>query len=183
MVTKTRILIGAGAILTAHFWPKATAFSRTADQPLILAARQKTLGNTLYRYEQDSEGWRDYEYGEAPYFRCGKWRVSLGPNQPFAPPPPTWRQHLRGLGHRIDTDEDVQCILAEMSLTPEELDSPLDGFGWEDMWDNFNGPQAKAYHLLKGFDLGSDELELKQAGEVIFEVWQRSKQHIHTRSN
>ena len=56
-----------------------------------------------------------------------------------------------------------------MSLTPEELDSPLDGFGWEDMWDNFNGPQAKAYHLLKELDLGSDDSELRQAGDVLFE--------------
>ena len=168
MVTRRGFLIGAGAVVTAPFVKKATAFSRTAGEPLILPLAKRP-SETLYIYEQDSEGWRDYEYGEAPYFRCGKWRVSLGPNQPFAPPPPTWRQHLRGLGHRIDTDEDVQCILAEMSLTPEELDSPLDGFGWEDMWDNFNGPQAKAYHLLTGLDLGSDDSELRQAGEVIFE--------------
>ena len=56
-----------------------------------------------------------------------------------------------------------------MSLTPEELDSPLDGFGWEDIWDNFNGPQAKAYHLLKGLDFGSHNSKLRQAGEIIFE--------------
>jgi hypothetical protein len=40
-------------------------------------------------------------------------------------------------------------------LTLEELDRPLDAFGWEDMWENFIGPQAKAFHLLKKLDLGS----------------------------
>jgi hypothetical protein len=168
MLTRRGILIGAGAVVTGAFVKKATAFSRTTGEPLILP-RGKRPAETLYIYEQDCEGWRDHEYGEAPYYRCGKWRVSCGPNQPFAPPPPTWREHLRSLGHRLDTVADVKRVLAEESLTPEELDSPLDGFGWEDMWDNFNGPQAKAYHLLKGLDLGSHDSELRQAGEVIFE--------------
>jgi hypothetical protein len=40
---------------------------------------------------------------------------------------------------------------------------------WENMWDNFTGPQAKAYHLLKEIDLGSDpKTKLRQAGQVIF---------------
>jgi hypothetical protein len=36
---------------------------------------------------------------------------------------------------------------------------------------NFNGPQAKAHHLLKGLDLGSSSSTLKQAGQVIFEAF------------
>ena len=95
--------------------------------------------------------------------------MSLGPNQPFAPPPPTWRQHLRSLRHRLDTDEAVKRILAEQSLTPKELDVRLDGFGWEDRWDNLAGPQAKAHHLLKDLDLGSAGSALRQAGQIIFE--------------
>jgi hypothetical protein len=42
-----------------------------------------------------------------------------------------------------------------MQLPLEELDVRLNGFGWEDSWDNFTGPQAKAHHLLKDLDLGS----------------------------
>ena len=172
MLTRRGFLIGAGAVVTGAFVKKATAFSRKAGEPLILPLAKRPA-ETLYIYEQDCEGWRydeeDEEYGGEPFYRCGKWRVSLGPNQPFAPPPPTWREHLRSKGHRLDTDEDVERILAEESLTPEELDSPLDGFGWEDIWDNFNGPQAKAYHLLKGLDLGSHDSKLRQAGEIIFE--------------
>ena len=43
----------------------------------------------------------------------------------------------------------------EHDLPLEELDAHLNGFGWEDSWDNFTGPQAKAHHLLKDLDLGS----------------------------
>jgi hypothetical protein len=171
MLTRRGFLIGAGAMVTGAFVKKATAFSRTAGEPLILPLAKRPA-ETLYIYQQDCEGWsydEDDEEGGAPLYRYGKWRVSLGPNQPFAPPPPTWREHLRSKGHRLDTEEDVERILAEKSLTPEELDSPLDDFGWEDMWDNFNGPQAKAHHLLKGLDLGSPDSKLRQAGEIIFE--------------
>ena len=47
--------------------------------------------------------------------------------------------------------------------------SPRHGFGWEDRWDNFTGPQAKAHHLLKGLDLGHSGSALRQAGQIIFE--------------
>ena len=45
------------------------------------------------------------------------------------------------------------CI--QKDLEPEDLDKRLDAFGWQDAWDNFIGPQAKAFHLLKGLDLAS----------------------------
>jgi hypothetical protein len=106
--------------------------------------------------------------------------VSLGPNQPFAPPPPTWRQHLRSLRHRLDTDEAVKRILAEESLTPKELDFPLDGFGWEDRCDNFTGHQAKAHHLLKGLDLGDSGSALRRAGQIIFEEFGGSPGNSYT---
>jgi hypothetical protein len=37
------------------------------------------------------------------------------------------------------------------------------------MWDNFNGPQAKAFHLLKQLDLGADDSKLRHSGEIIFQ--------------
>jgi hypothetical protein len=97
--------------------------------------------------------------------------VSLGPDQSVAPPPPTWREHLRCNGHLLDTADDLERIYFEQGLTPEDLDKPFDGFGWEDMWDNFTGPQAKAHHLLKKLDLGSADSKLRQAGQVIFEAF------------
>jgi hypothetical protein len=48
-------------------------------------------------------------------------------------------------------------------------DKRLIGFGWQDSWDNFTGPQAKAFHLLKKLDLGPAGSRLRQAGEIIFE--------------
>jgi hypothetical protein len=36
-------------------------------------------------------------------------------------------------------------------------------------WDNFTGPQAKAFHLLEKLDLGAADSELRRAGEIIFE--------------
>ena len=75
-------------------------------------------------------------------------RVSLGPYQPFASSPPTWREHLRSLGHRLETHDEIEHVCREHDLLKEELDVRLNGFGWEDSWDNFTGPQAKAHHLL-----------------------------------
>jgi hypothetical protein len=168
MFDRRHFLIGAGAVMTSAFVKKATAFSRKAGEPLILPLAKRPA-ETLYIYQQDCEGWSYDEDGGAPFYRDGKWRVSLGPDQPFAPPPPTWREHLRGLGHRLETSEDIARVCAQESLEQEELDKRLNGFGWEDAWDNFTGPQAKAFHLLKKLDLGAADSKLSQAGEIIFE--------------
>ena len=64
---------------------------------------------------------------------------------------------------------DRSRVCAQEGLEPEELDKRLSGFGWEDAWDNFTGPQAKAFHLLKKLDLGVGDSKLRQAGEIIFE--------------
>jgi hypothetical protein len=91
------------------------------------------------------------------------------PNQPFAPPPPTWRERLRSLGRRLETNEEIERVCMQEGLEPHDLDKRLNGFGWEDAWDNFTGPQAKAFHLLKKLDLGDADSKLRQAGEIIFE--------------
>jgi len=52
-------------------------------------------------------------------------------------------------------------------MEPEELDARVDGFSWEDGWDNFTGPQASAFHLLKSIDLGPADSPLRREGEVI----------------
>src|SRR3974390_531842 len=93
MLDRRRFLIGAGALLTSAFVRKATAFTRTAGAPLVLPSARRPE-ETLCVYSQD--------WVEPPY---GKWRVSLGPNQPFAPPPPTWREHLLSHGHRLATQD------------------------------------------------------------------------------
>ena len=76
---------------------------------------------------------------------------------------------LRSLGHILETDDGIKRIYNERHLLPEELDARLNGFGWEDRWDNFAGPQAKAFHLLKGLDLGHSGSALRRAGQIIFQ--------------
>ena len=171
MLSRRSFLIGTGGLLTASFVRKATAFSQRAVRPFLLPPARKPE-ETLYVYRQD---WKDYgadDYGDNEYEDNdydAKWRVSLGPNQPFAPPVPTWREHLRSLGHSLDTREDIERVYIRQGLAPEDLDKRLNGFGWQDAWDNFSGPQAKAFHLLKKLDLGPLDSTLRQAGEIIFE--------------
>jgi hypothetical protein len=154
MLDRRGFLIGAGGLLTAAFVRKASAFSRKVGAPLVLPVARKPE-ETLYVWVDD--------------YSDGKWRVSLGPNQLEAPPPPTWREHLRSLGHRLESEADIEGICIEKGLGPRGLDAPVDGFWWEDMWDNFTGPTAKAYHLLKTLDLGDADSKLRQDGEIIFE--------------
>jgi hypothetical protein len=166
MIDRRHFLIGAGALLTASFVKRAKAFSRRSGAPLVLPSVRKAE-ETLYVYRQESD------YG-------GEWRVSLGPDQPFAPPPPTWRAHLRSLGHRLETPDEIERVCREHDLPREELDVRLNGFGWEDSWDNFTGPQAKAHHLLKGLDLGGAASALRRAGQIIFEQFGGSPGNSYT---
>ena len=167
MFDRRHFLIGAGALLTASFMNRAKAFSRRSGTPLVLPSARKPE-ETLFVYRQESD------YG-------GEWRVSLGPDQPFAPPPPTWREHLRGTWASTRyamTRSSASC--REHDLPLGELDVRLNGFGWEDSWDNFTGPQAKAHHLLKGLDLGGAGSALKQAGQIIFEEFGGSPGNSYT---
>jgi hypothetical protein len=74
MIDRRHFLIGAGAFLTASFVRRASAFSKKRGRPLILPAVQEPE-ETLYVYWQAEN-------------EVANWRVSLGPDQPSAPPPP-----------------------------------------------------------------------------------------------
>jgi hypothetical protein len=166
VIDRRRFLIGAGTLLTASFARRATAFSRKVGEPLILPPGRKPE-ETLYVYQQD---WSE----------DAEWRVSLGPDQPFAPPVPTWREHLRGLGHSLETNDEIERACGKYGLPVDDIDTRLNGFGWEDRWDNFAGPQAKAFHLLKGLDLGHSGSALRQAGQIIFEEFGGSPGNSYT---
>jgi hypothetical protein len=167
MFDRRHFLIGAGALLTASFVRRASAFARKAGEPLILSAARKPE-ETLYVYSQKQ--WSE----------DAEWRVSLGPDQPIAPPPPTWREHLRSLGHTLQTDDDIERVCYQRDLPREDLDTRLNGFGWQDQWDNFDGPQAKAFHLLKDLDLGHAGSALRQAGQIIFQEFGGSPGNSYT---
>jgi len=80
MIDRRHFLIGAGALLTASFVCRASAFSQKAGGPLVLPSVRKPE-ETLYVYMQDCEFDENDEVAEYD----AKWRVSLGPDQPFAP--------------------------------------------------------------------------------------------------
>jgi hypothetical protein len=166
MIDRRHFLIGAGALVTASFVNRAKAFSRRSGKPLVLPPARKPE-ETLYVYPQESDN-------------GGEWRVSLGPDQPFAPPRPTWREHLRALGHCLETPDEIERVCRQHDLAMDDLDVHLNGFGWEDSWDNFTGPQAKAHHLLKGLDLGGAGSALRQAGQIIFEEFGGSPGNSYT---
>ena len=175
MIDRRHFLIGAGALLTASFVRRASAFSQKAGEPLILPSARHPE-ETLYVYLQDYAFDENDEVAEYD----AKWRVSLGPDQPFAPPPPTWREHLRSLGHPLETDDEIERACRKYDLPVDDLNTRLNGFGWEDRWDNFAGPQAKAFHLLKSLDLGHSGSALRQAGQIIFEEFGGSPGNSYT---
>jgi hypothetical protein len=103
MIDRRHFLIGAGALLTASFVRRASAFCKKTGRPLIVPAVQEPE-ETLYVYWQAEN-------------EVANWRVSLGPDQPFAPPPPTWREHLRSLGHPPETTDVIdKCFFAGSEL-------------------------------------------------------------------
>ena len=154
MIGRRRFLLGAGGLLTAAFVGKAKAFTRQTGGPLLLQPQKAE--ETLYVYDQP---WNDW----------GKWRVSLGPDEDEAPPAPTWRDYLTKKGYRLETQADLERVLHERYVYADDLDTHIDGYGWEDEWEAFHSPQAKAHHLLKEIDLGFEpDSKLKLAGQMDF---------------
>src|SRR4029077_3929582 len=102
MFDRRRFLIEAGGLLTASFVRKAAAFNRASVAPLLLPPTRKPE-ETLYVYRKE-----DIEDDDA------EWRVSLGPSQPFASPPPPWREHLRSLGYRLGSDNDIKAVCVQV---------------------------------------------------------------------
>jgi hypothetical protein len=154
MFDRRQFLIGAGGLLTTAFVNRAKGFSRRHYEPLLLPTAPRPE-ETLYL----NSGFSGY----------AKWRASLGPIDVEAPPLPTWREHLRALGVSLETDGDVRRACDERGMGLQDLDKLVDAFGWEDRWDNFTGPQARAHHLLKSLDFGPPDSPLRRAGAILFE--------------
>ena len=152
MFDRRQFLIGAaGGLLTTAFVRKAKVFSLRNYEPLLTPPVHKAE-ETLFI----NSGFREH----------AKWRLSIDVE---APPPPTWREHLASLGVPVATEEDVRRACGARGMEPEELDTRVNGFSWEDGWDNFTGPQASAFHLLKSIDLGPADSPLRREGDILFE--------------
>jgi hypothetical protein len=141
-------------LLTTAFVRKVKVFSLRNYEPLLTPPGRRTEG-TLFI----NSGFCEY----------AKWRLSRGPVDVQAPPPPTWRKHLASFGVPLGTEEDVRRACAARGLDPEELDARVSGFSWEDGWDNFTGPEGSASHLLNSVDLRPADSPLRREGEILFE--------------
>ena len=119
-------------------------------------------GRRHYVYVQD---WKDYDSNDY----AAKWRVSLGPNQPFAPPPPTWREHLRSLGRRLETSEDIERACIEHGLLEEELDAKVKLRGKTDGTTLQGRKRRRFISSRSSISAPPPDSKLKQAGQIIFE--------------
>ena len=94
MFDRRQFLIGAaGSLLTTAFVRKAKVFSLRNYEPLLTPPARKAE-ETLFI----NSGFSD----------DANWRLSLGPIDVQAPPPPTWREHLASLGVPLVTEDDVE---------------------------------------------------------------------------
>ena len=116
---------GAGALLTRVVRPPSVrVFGQKDRQAADCACRPGARGDAL-RLLAEAEN------------EVANWRVSLRPDQPFAPPPPTRREHLRSLGHSLETDDEIERACRRYGCPSVFLTPAPTGFGWEDRWDNF----------------------------------------------
>jgi hypothetical protein len=121
MFDRRHFLIGAaGSPLTAAFVRKAKICSLRNYEPLVPPPERKAE-ETLFI----NSGFRD----------AGSWRLSLGPIDVEAPPPARWREHLASLGAPLGTEGDIERVCNERDVAREDLDTSLNGFGWQDRWE------------------------------------------------
>ena len=155
MISRRSFLVGLGGLVTSAFIARARTHVLETRTPLLLDPGRAE--ETLYLYDHTGA-----DTGNA-------WQVSLGPWELEPPPPPTWRQHLAQRGYSFATPADLERVWNECSLGPQDLDQPLDGFGWVDYWEHRESPSARAYWLLK--ELGLDcplDAHGRKAGRIEF---------------
>ena len=142
MISRRSFLLGIGSLVTTSFVARARAHVRESGGPLLL--QPKKAEETLYLYE-------GFDCSGEPW--ASKYRVSLGPDQYPAPPPPTWREYLKPQGYTFNNESDYERAYNEMWLMPEDVHQALDGVSWANVWEFSESPQAKAHQLLADLNL------------------------------
>ena len=161
MISRRSFLLGLGSLVTTSFVARARAHVRESGGPLLL--QPKRAEETLYLYE-------GFDCSVEPW--ATKYRVSLGPDQYPPPPPPTWREYLKPRGYTFNSQSDYERAYSEMWLMPEDVDQPVDGVSWENVWEFTESPQAKAHQLLADLNLDCDPKEPgRKAGHILFTSW------------
>jgi len=140
MIERRTFLIGLTGLISTTFVRKAAAFSEREHRPLLKPLEAKTQTVLLYDYGKD-DGW--------------KWRLTLGPDIWPAPPPPTWRDFLSEKvkeGGRFITVEEKS---RELGLELSTLNNRVPQRDWENDWQYYGSPEARAYSLLQSLAVGA----------------------------
>ena len=138
MITRRKFLVGAGSALTLPIVDKFIWHIDNKGQPLI--EKPSNPGQVLYVN-------RDYDY-----------QINLGrPLEEY--PTATWREFLVDkLGYKTPTTlSQFRELYYDYGMKPRELDADCDCYF--EYWDRTESPNALAYNLLEGIDVG-----LKLAG-------------------
>ena len=157
-VTRRSFLIGASGLISAVFVARVAEHIADTQEPLLL--RPDLSEKTLFYHEVGDQGLT----------------LSLGRYDPFSPAPPTWRDYLAMEGHDLNTDDGFQAVLDRWSFTEEDLadqlDTPIDAYSWDSLWEHRFSPTARAYELLRPLDLGvSLRAPGGKAGLLTFNDW------------
>ncbi|MFZ4605740.1 MAG: hypothetical protein ACOYM5_05735 [Caulobacter sp.] len=96
--------------------------------------------------------------------------LHLGKPQYETPPAPLWIDHLRSRGYKLDTAAEIEAVSQGSEFGGmTDLFQPLDDFGWEDLWEYRESPQAKAYHFLQDPKILPTLKGFERAGNISFE--------------
>lgn len=137
MFSRRAFLIGAGTALTLPVVKKFQWFIEQHDRPLIEVPENPI--ETLYVY-------RDFDY-----------QIDLGAYVDELPSI-TWRQFLTDYqGEEIPTKlSEFRDLYENWGIRPRDLDTECPSDRWVDSWARSDSPNARAYDLLSGLDLGPE---------------------------
>ena len=67
----------------------------------------------------------------------------------------TWREYYtRFEGVELDSQAQIDDLCESRSISDDQLDEPIPDQSWQDAWDFWWSPHARAYRLLQSLDLG-----------------------------
>jgi hypothetical protein len=140
-ISRRFFLIGSGAVVTAAFVKDAVRFVERRSRPLLI--KPDRIETELFYYE----GFGD---GDASLITLGQW-VDIED----VVAPTTWREYYRRYeGRALDGQADINRLCREGGITEQRLDQPMLDRSWQDAWDYWWSPHARAYQLLQSLDLG-----------------------------
>jgi len=138
-ISRRFFLIGSGAVVTAAFVKDAVRFVERRSRPLLI--KPDRIETELFYYELPE--------GDA-LITLGEWR-----DIEDVAAPTTWREYYtRFEGRRLDNQVEVDHLCQDHGLAEQELDEPVPDRSWQDAWDYWWSPHARAYQLLQALDLG-----------------------------